>query len=194
MAAEKGDPPIPFPGSEDGAARILEVLKEEARGLSISDISRRINLNRSSVAKYLGMLVTAGRVEMYVIGSAKVYRISSRPSLLEVFDYIQESVIVIDSDLTVRGINPACCARLGLTMEKIVERAATAASCPFLEELVASETFSRAIRGTKQVSEIRTGPGAGVRYLATYIPVMLSNGRYGVAITLRDVPEENVHR
>ena len=194
MAAEKGDPPIPLPGSEDGAARILEVLKEEARGLSISDISRRINLNRSSVAKYLGMLVTAGRVEMYVIGSAKVYRISSRPSLLEVFDYIQESVIVIDSDLTVRGINPACCARLGITMEKIVERAATAASCPFLEELVASETFSRAIRGTKQVSEIRTGPGSGVRYLATYIPVVLSNGQYGVAVTLRDAPEENVHR
>ena len=194
MAAEKGDPPIPFPGSEDGAARILEVLKEEARGLSISDISRRINLNRSSVAKYLGMLVTAGRVEMYVIGSAKVYRISSRPSLLEVFDYIQESVIVIDSDLTVRGINPACCARLGLTMEKIVERAATAASCPFLEELVVSETFSRAIRGTEQVSEIRAGPGDGARYLATYIPVVLSNGQYGVAVTLRDAPEENVHR
>ncbi len=131
---------------------------------------------------------------MYAIGSAKVYRISSRPSLFKLFDYIQESVIVIDSDLTVRCINPACCTRLGLTMKETVEKAATAVSCPFLEGLVVSETFSRAIRGTEQVSEIRAGPGDGARYLATYIPVVLSNGQYGVAVTLRDAPEENVHR
>ena len=194
MAAEKGDPPYHPRAPGNGTARILDLLKAETHGLSISDISRKIDLNRSSVAKYLGMLVTAGRVEMYVIGSAKVYRISSRPSLLEVFDYIRESVIVIDSDLTVRGINPACCTRLGLTMKETVDRAAIAASCPFLEELVASETFSRAIRGTEQVSEIRDGPGAGARHLTTYIPVMLSNGQHGVAITLRDVPEESGHR
>jgi len=194
MAAEKGDPPYRPRALGNGAARILEILKEETHGLSISDISRRINLNRSSVAKYLGMLVTAGRVEMYVIGSAKVYRISSRPSLLEVFDYIRESVIVIDSDLTVRGINPACRTRLGLTTEETVGRAATSVSSAFLEELVASETFSRAIRGTEQISEIRAGPGGGVQHLTMYIPVMLSNGQHGVAITLRDVPEESGHR
>ncbi|MEG3057291.1 MAG: winged helix-turn-helix domain-containing protein [Methanoculleus sp.] len=192
--ANSSSPPVPFPGSEDGTARILNLLMEETRGLSISDISRRINLNRSSTAKYLGMLVTAGRVEMYVIGSAKVYRISFRPSLLEVFDYIQESVIVIDSDLTVRGINPACCTRLGLTMEKTVDRAAVSISSVFLEELVASETFARAIRGTEQISEIRAGPAAGARCRATYIPVVLSNGQYGVAITLRDASAEGAGR
>jgi len=190
MAAENGDLSNRSRIRENKTTQILDLLEEEARGFSISDISRRISLNRSSVAKYLGMLMTAGRVEMYVIGSAKVYRISSRPSLLEVFNHIQESVIVIDSDLTVRGINPACCTRLSLTMEEIIDRSAASASCPFLEELVASETFARAIRGTGQVSETRVGPGTGAWYLATYIPVMLSNGRYGVAITLRDAPAE----
>ena len=143
--ANSSSPPVPFPGSEDGTARILNLLMEETRGLSISDISRRINLNRSSTAKYLGMLVTAGRVEMYVIGSAKVYRISFRPSLLEVFDYIQESVIVIDSDLTVRAsTRPA--APASAYNGKTVDRAAVSISSVFLEELVASETFARAIR------------------------------------------------
>jgi len=99
-------------------------------------------------------------------------------------------VIVIDSDLTVRGINPACCTRLGLTMEKTVDRAAASISSVFLEELVASETFARAIRGTEQISEIRAGPAAG----ATYIPVVLSNGQYGVAITLRDASAEGAGR
>lgn len=190
MTAELGDPHRNLPGSGNGAARILSLLKEEAHGLSISDISRRISLNRSSTAKYLGMLVTAGRVEMRTVGSAKVYLLSSRPSLLELFDYIQESVIVVDADLAVRAINPACCTRLGLVKEETVDRAAVSVSSPFLKELVASETFSRAIRGTEQVSEIRTDSGTGARCLATYVPVVLFNGQYGVAITLRDAPEK----
>ncbi|NLB01118.1 MAG: helix-turn-helix domain-containing protein [Methanomicrobiales archaeon] len=194
MAAEKGDLSNRSRIREDKTTQILDLLKEETRGLSISDISRRINLNRSSTARYLGVLMTAGRVEMYVIGSAKVYRISSRPSLLEVFNHIQESVIVIDSDLTVRGINPACCTHFGLTVEETVDRAAASVSSAFLEKLVTSETFIRAIRGTERVSETLTWPGAGGCYLATYIPVMLSSGRYGVAITFRDAPAEGADR
>ncbi len=188
MAAELGDPHRNLPGSGNGAARILSLLKEEAHGLSISDISRRISLNRSSTAKYLGMLVTAGRVEMRTVGSAKVYLLSSRPSLLELFDYIQESVIVVDADLAVRAINPACCTRLGLVKEETVDRAA--ACVPFLKDLVISKTFSRAIRGTERVEEIRADPKTGALTLTTYVPVVLFNGQYGVAITLRDAPEK----
>lgn len=194
MAAEKGDPPYHPRAPGNGTARILDLLKAETHGLSISDISRKIDLNRSSVAKYLGMLVTAGRVEMYVIGSAKVYRISSRPSLLELFEYIQESVIIIDSDLTVRGINPTCCVRLGLEKDEIVDRAAASAPSMFLEKLVASEKFLQAVRGTEQVSEIRGDPGTVTRHLVTYIPVILFDGQHGVAIILRDAPEQSSQR
>lgn len=69
-------------------------------------------------------------------------------------------MIVIDSDLTVRGINPACCTRLGLTMEKTVDRAAVSISSVFLEELVASETFARAIRGARTDIGDPGGPGS----------------------------------
>lgn len=187
MVTEEADSPRIVPGSEDGTARILSLLREETHGLSISDISRKISLNRSSVAKYLGMLVTAGRVEMHTVGSAKVYFISSRPSLLDLFDYIHESVVVVDSDLVVWGINPACCARLGLSKMETVGKPVAGTSCPVLEDLVASNVFSRAIRGTERVSEVRADPGAGAQYLATYIPVVLFDGQYGVAITITDI-------
>lgn len=178
---------------EDGTARILGLLEEEEHGLSISDISRKINLNRSSVAKYLGVLVTSGRVEMRAVGSAKVYLISSRPSVLELFEYIQESVIIVGSDLKVYGVNPACCGRLDLSKD-IVGKVASHVSCPFLESLVTSPIFSRTIRGAERVSEIEIDPGTGAGYLVTFIPVTLFNGQYGVAITLRDVPEESGRR
>lgn len=178
----------------DGMARILSLLQKETHGLSISDISRKIGLNRNSVAKYLGVLVTLGKVERHTVGSAKVYLISSRPSVLEIFDHIQDSVIIIDSDLAVRSVTLACCDQFGLSKEGVVGRATTEIPCPFLESLVTSDVFSKAIRGTERVSEIRIDPGTGARYQVVYIPVVLFNGKCGIAIILRDAPAESNDR
>ncbi|SAI89065.1 hypothetical protein MBBA_2221 [Methanoculleus bourgensis] len=187
MLRKEGGAPETVTNHEDGMTRILSLLQKEIHGLSISDISRKIGLNRNSVAKYLGVLVTLGKVERHTVGSAKVYLASSRPSLLELFDHIQDSVIIIDSDLTVRGITLACCDRFGLSKEGVVGQAATEVACPFLEGLVTSDVFSRAIRGTEQVSEIRVDPGTGARYRAVYIPVVLFNGQCGIAIIFRGI-------
>lgn len=188
MLAEKGHTSRTTNRYEDGMARLLSLLQKETYGLSISDISRKIGLNRNSVAKYLGVLVTLGKVEKHTVGSAKVYLASSRPSLLELFDYIQDSVIIIDSDLTVRNVTLACCDRFGLSKAGVIGRAVTGAPCPFLGSLVTSDVFSKAIRGTEQVSEILTDPGTGAQYRVIYIPVVLFNGQCGVAIIFRDAP------
>ncbi|MDD3407350.1 MAG: helix-turn-helix domain-containing protein, partial [Methanomicrobium sp.] len=52
-------------------SRVMELLKEEPRGLSITDISRLLNMNRNSVSKYLNMLLISGHVDMRSIGVAK---------------------------------------------------------------------------------------------------------------------------
>jgi len=184
----------PAAACEDGVARVLAPLREETSGLSISDISRKIHLNRNSVAKYLGVLVTLGQVEMHTVGSAKVYRLSSRPSVLKLFDYIQDGMIIVDADLRLRGINQAGCDRLGLIREDVLDRAVAGIAYPFLETLVTSDVFSRAIRGTENFSEVRADPGIGASYQVLYIPVVLVGGRCGVAITLREIPPEGNDR
>lgn len=190
MPAERREHPGFVTRCEDGVAEILGLLQKETHGLSISDISRKIDLNRNSVAKYLSVLVTLGKVEKHTVGSAKVYLASSRLSLLDLFDYIQDSVVIVDSDHMVRGITLACCDRLGLSKTEVIGRAATEIPCPFLWSLVTSDVFSRAARGTEQVSENRADPGTGVQYQVVYIPLVLFNGQCGVAITLRDVSAE----
>ena len=53
--------------------KIRNLLKSHPKGLSISEISSRLNMNRNSVAKYLELLSISGKVEMQEFGSSKVY-------------------------------------------------------------------------------------------------------------------------
>lgn len=171
--------------------RVLVPLKEEPYGLSISEISRKIHLNRNSVAKYLGVLVTLGRVEMHTVGSAKVYRLSSRPSVFKVLDHVQDSMLLFDADMRLRGINQAGCDQFDLCREDVVGRGTAEIQSLFLRDLVMSKEFSRAIRGTESFSDTMTDPEIGTVYQAFFMPVTLIGGQCGVAITLRAVRAGN---
>lgn len=185
MAAGDGEVPRTGDPCEDGMTRVLECLNEEPHGLSISDISRNIHLNRNSVAKYLGVLVTLGRVEMHTVGSAKVYRLSSRPSVFKVLDHVQDSMLLFDAGMQLRGINQAGCDRFNLCRENVVGRGVAEIQSPFLRVLVTSKEFSRAIRGTESFSDTMTDLEIGTVYLVFFMPVTLIGGQCGVAITLR---------
>ena len=54
-------------------ARVVDLLKGQPDGLSITDISKSLDMNRNSVSKYLNMLVISGRVDMRSVGVSKVY-------------------------------------------------------------------------------------------------------------------------
>ena len=58
---------------KDELSRIKKILKANPRGLTITEISHKIDINRNSVAKYLDVLVTSGHVEKRQVGPAKVY-------------------------------------------------------------------------------------------------------------------------
>ena len=58
---------------QEKITRIKQVLKWRPRGMTISDLSSHLKLNRNMVAKYLEILLISGQVEMEEIGPAKVY-------------------------------------------------------------------------------------------------------------------------
>lgn len=49
---------------QEKIARIKNLLKFKPKGMSISDISHSLKMNRNSVAKYLDLLLISGQVEM----------------------------------------------------------------------------------------------------------------------------------
>ncbi|MDE2443704.1 MAG: hypothetical protein O0X49_04910, partial [Methanocorpusculum sp.] len=63
-------------------------------------------MNRNSAAKYLGILVTLGQVEMQIVGPARVYHLSSRiPVSSAAFNRFPDPIIAINENGTIRGVN-----------------------------------------------------------------------------------------
>lgn len=90
---------------EDKITRIKKLLKSRPKGLTISDISQTLKINRNSVAKYLEILLITGHVEMRAYGNAKVYYLSQRVPFSAMLRFASELILVLDRDLNVIDIN-----------------------------------------------------------------------------------------
>jgi PAS domain S-box-containing protein len=85
--------------------RIKKLLKARPKGLTISDISHYLKINRNSVAKYLEILLITGQVEMRMYGNAKVYYLSNRVPISSLLKFANELILVLDSDFRVVEAN-----------------------------------------------------------------------------------------
>jgi PAS domain S-box-containing protein len=92
-------------GYQKELALVKGVLKENPKGMTVSDISREIRINRNSVAKYLDVLLISGHVEMRTIGPAKLFSLSSRVPLSAVLNFSSDYMLVLDRDLKIVQAN-----------------------------------------------------------------------------------------
>ncbi|HII98562.1 MAG TPA: histidine kinase, partial [Methanoregula sp.] len=56
--------------------KIQILLRSHRKGLTITDIAKKLSLNRNSTAKYLDILLISGDVALNSYGPAKVYTFS----------------------------------------------------------------------------------------------------------------------
>lgn len=171
---------------EDGRARILKLLEEEAHGLSISDISRKIDLNRNSVAKYLNMLVIAGRVEMQVVGSARVYRLALRLPVSAIFPFLPDAAVTIGSDLRVRHANVLFCDLFSLEEASVAGVLISETSCAFFDLLADSGHLDGVVRGKMDGNRAwHSLDGEYGRYIVWAVPAVFDDGDYGAIAVVR---------
>jgi PAS domain-containing protein len=88
---------------------ILGILKENPRGMSVTDIAASSGVNRNTVSRYLDMLKISGQVEMRTYGKAKVFYLSRRVPISAMLDLSSDLVIVLDRDMTIAQANEAVC-------------------------------------------------------------------------------------
>jgi len=99
--------------------RIKQMLRSNRRGLSITDISRRIGINRNSVAKYLDVLQMAGEVDVKKVCTAKLYFISDRVPLLDMLSLTSDAILVLNASGVIDYANSRFLAIEGWQMEDI---------------------------------------------------------------------------
>ncbi|MFP3284172.1 MAG: winged helix-turn-helix domain-containing protein, partial [Candidatus Nanopusillus acidilobi] len=69
--------------TNDVDEKLLEVLKQNAYGLTISELSKILNINRITLSKHLEILKERGYLNYRVVGKAKIWYINEDVNFLE---------------------------------------------------------------------------------------------------------------
>src|SRR5512136_709325 len=123
---------------EETVNRIKQNIKWHPRGMTISDLASRLQMNRNLVAKYLDMLLISGQVEMQLIGAAKVFFLSRRVPVSALLEFSSDLVIVFDSDQRILQVNEQVPLLLETEKEALIGKSIHELDNPFIHALQAS--------------------------------------------------------
>ena len=107
-------------GYQNEITLIKKVLKENPKGMTVTDISRKIKINRNSVAKYLDIMRISGHVDMITFGPAKVFFPSRRVPISDMLNYTSDYILVFDSNLKITIVNSSFLEFIKLNREEII--------------------------------------------------------------------------
>jgi len=171
-------------------SRVMELLKDEPRGLSITDISKLLNMNRNSVSKYLNMLLISGKVDMRSIGVAKVYFLSHRVPISAMLDYSSDAIVVLDEKQKIVQANDNFISFTGHNRNELIGLRIPESTLPVVTNPTVLKTINDLLRGEGEAKEIEWEDESGdFFYLVKLIPTVFDEGNPGVTIILEDVTE-----
>ena len=176
---------------QEKITRIKKLLKARPKGLTISDISHNLKINRNSVAKYLEILLITGQVEMRMYGNAKVYYLSHRVPISSMLKFANELILVLDSEFKVVETNENFLSFFGLKKEDTI--GSPIGSCPVnslgsakIEDLARDAFDSGEI--ITETSYARDGQTCYLRIKA--VPSVFDDATRGSTLIFEDITEK----
>lgn len=145
-------------------AQVRTLLKNNPRGMSVTDIAAGLGMNRNSAAKYLDILCVGGQIEMRAFGPAKVYFLSQHVPLGAILNYTSEYILVLDQQYRILQVNDRFLEFLRVAREDLLGKGIDQVRLPIVS---APQVRSRLIeaRSEGEVSlELETGDGESRRY------------------------------
>jgi len=169
-------------------SKVIEILKENPRGLSVTDIAAHVSVNRNTVSRYLDMLRISGQVDMKMYGKAKVFFISQRAPISAMINFSSDMVAVIDRDLAVTQVNDSLCEFLGIEKSDIIGRELRNSPLVGFDHPLINERIVAALDGEESSDEIRImRVDEEKHFKIRLIPTVLTDSTPGVTITLEDI-------
>ena len=171
-------------------ARVKDLLKNEPRGLSITDISRMLNMNRNSVSKYLNMLLVSGHVDMRSVGVAKVYFLSQRVPISAMLDFSSDCIIVMDSMLRIVQTNDNYVEFSGMSRDELIGISVLDRDLPVLTDAIDVHIFEEVLRGQDLSRELWwESDGEAFYFLIKLIPTVFDDGQPGATVILENITD-----
>ncbi len=179
-------------GYEHEFALIKKILQENPKGMTVTDISRKIKINRNSVAKYLDIMRISGHVEMITFGPAKVYFPSRRVPISNLLNFTSDYVLIYDDAFKIIIINDAFLNFINVNRKEIIgQKVPDTLSKIFNDESELLLALQEALQG-KDFSKEYLLEGFGVKfYLKVKIkPTTFEDGKNGATIIIKNISDK----
>ena len=177
-------------GNHEGRTKILEILKENPRGMSVTQITEIIGMNRITIGHYLDLLRTSGEVDMETYGQSKVYYISQRVPIQAMMNLSSDYVIVLNNDLKIVQVNNNIISLLHRRKEDIIDKKIHDILYPLNTGIDLQPMITQALEGEEVVEEIRIlKDKEELFFKMKVIPTVFADGSPGITIILEDITE-----
>jgi PAS domain S-box-containing protein len=174
-------------------AKITEVLRDNSRGMTVTEISKEINLNRNSVAKYLEVLLISGHVEMRTYGPAKVFFLSQRVPMSALIDFSSDYILILDRDLKIIKANDNFLKLVNIELEASLGQKLKDVSLPELNTPEMKTELKDALNGKRVTAELELMMGKTKCYFnLKIVPTTFEDGLPGVTLILEDITERKI--
>ena len=175
--------------------QIKRHLKQNPRGLTISDAASKMQMNRNLVAKYLDMLLISGQVEMQEIGAAKVYFLSHRVPIASMLDLSSDMVIILDDEQEVVWVNKSMLVALNEDRESVVGTEMTTSTNPLFLALVQHLPPPGSCEAPEQIVKVHCVLAEKESHFRVKrMPVVFEDGGRGITLTLEDITGETAYQ
>jgi len=169
---------------------IKELLRTNPRGMTITDISDKIGINRNSVARYMDVLTISGQTEMRQFGPAKVFYLSQRVPISAFLSFSSDYIIVVDTKLKILQISENLLELVDTERESIL--GLSMKDFP-VSAFTSHDIFSKmrvALDGKEIVFEKKLQVAKDDYFFnITMLPTIFEDGSQGVTWILQDITE-----
>lgn len=173
-------------GDFEEIRRIRDLLGEQPRGMSITEISRDLGLHRTTVAKYLDALQMKGEVDLRIMSTAKMYHLATRIPTSSLAIFSREPYLLISCRNMVTLAANGVAEILGIR-DELTGRTFADPVLAILNQENIPEKVKRAIQGAESASDLMIIVQGMRRWLKiATLPVVCDDGRPGCAIICQD--------
>ena len=174
------------------SSSVLAVLTDYPTGVSITDLSERLELHRNVLTKYLKILEAQGKIDIIQVGNARYIKRSYRTLADFFLNNTAHPVIVFDRDLYIVNINSQAF-RWFQGMDELTQ---SYNGMPYhLKEIVGEDVFSglnQAVKGIKTEFKCFSTPDDDKQcYIQQCIPVVFDDGAPGAALLIDGILDTN---
>lgn len=170
---------------------ILQTLRNNTKGMTVTEISRHIGLNRNSTAKYLDILKMNGQIDLRPMGRAKLYYISQRVPIHALLDFSTDYILVIDSRMSIVEVNDNFQRFFNIKKDMLLDVDIRSSNLPIFTTRESQAKIKHALKGKDSTFEAGIVMERKTRFLkGKLIPSTLGDGTNGVTVIMENVTEQ----